>query len=209
MARFDTSIKQYRRTRTGERKLPAGNVKALSRAALALRDESEDEIIDTSRRSPGDASKALRRVMENRRRSVSGITSMPPSTNTQTIRIQSISHADGSHRDRERNFRRQGYASSSNTAYSASKPSTVTDLDNDAEMCDSPSTVANGNESTRCVCQRREREGDEFMIQWYVFASTSTRFPLQFSFDFLKSCLIHSQSSPDLTMTSSHISAMK
>lgn len=209
MARFDTSIKQYPRLRTGERKLSAGNVKALSRAALALNDESDDEIIDTSRRSPGDASKALRRVMDNRRRSVSGITSMPPSTNTQTIRIQFTSHVAGSHRDRERHHRRQSYASSSNTAYSASTPSTVTDLDNDVEMCDTPSTVASGNESTRCVCQRREREGDEFKIQWYVFVSTSTPFHLHFGFDLLQPRLIHSQSLYHLTMTSSRISAMR
>lgn len=209
MARFDSSIKQYPRPKTGERKLSAGNVKAVSRAALALNDESDDEIIDTSRRSPGDASKALRRVMENRRRSVSGITSMPPSTNTQTIRIQSTSHVAGSHRDRERHYRRQSYASSSNTAYSASTPSTVTELDNDAEMCDTPSTVASGNESTRCVCQRREREGDEFMIQWYVFASTSTRFHPHFGFDLLQPRLIHSQPLYHLNMTSSRISAMR
>ena len=176
MARFDTSIKHYPRPRTGERKLLAGNVKALSRAALALDDESDDEVIDTARRSPGDASKALRRVMENRRRSVSGITSMPPSTNTQTIRIQSTSHGTGSHRDRdgdrERHYRRQSYVSSINTACSASTPSTVTDLDDDVEMCNTPSSAASlaasGRESTRCVCARREREGDEFMIQWYV-----------------------------------------
>lgn len=172
MARFDTSIKQYPRPRTAERKLSAGNVKALTRAALALNDESDDEIVDTSQRSPGDASKALRRVMENRRRSVSGITSMPPSTNTQTIRIQSTSHVVGGHRDRERHYRRQSYASSSNTAYSPSTPSTVTDLDNDVDMCDTPSTVASGNASTRCVCQRRGRVVDEFMIQWYISAST-------------------------------------
>lgn len=206
MARFDTSTKQYPRPRTGERKLSAGNVKALSRDALALNDEIDDEIIDTSRRSPGDASNALRRVMENRRRSVSGITSMPPATNTQTIRIQSTSHVAGSHRDRERHYRRQSYASSSNTAYSASTPSTATDLDNDVDMCDTPSTVASGNESTRCVCQRREREGDEFMIQWYVFAFTSTRFHLHFSFDLLQSRLIHSQS---LSHHDSRISVMR
>ena len=172
MARFDTSIKHYPRPRTGERKLSAGNVKALSRAALALNDESDDEVIDTARRSPGDASKALRRVMENRRRSVSGITSMPPSTNTQTIRIQPTSHVAGSHRDRERHYRRQSYVSSSNTAYSASTPSTVTDLDDDIEMYDTPSSAASlpasGGESTRCVCAGSERAGDEFMIQWYV-----------------------------------------
>lgn len=173
MARFDTSIKHYPRPRTGERKLSAGNVKPLSRAALALNDESDDEVIDTARQSSGDASKALRRAIENRRRSVSGITSMPPSTNTQTIRIQSTSHVAGSHRDRERHYRRQSYVSSSNTAYSASTPSTVADLDDDVEMCDTPSSAASlaasGGESTRCVCSRREREGDEFMIQWYVF----------------------------------------
>ena len=172
MARFDTSIKHYSRPRTGERKLSAGNVKALSRAALALKDESDDEVIDTARRSPGDASKALRRVMENRRRSVSGITSMPPLNNTQTIRIQSTSYVAGSHRDRERHYRRQSYVSSINTACSASTPSTVTDLDDDVEMCNTPSSAASlaasGGESTRCVCARREREGDEFMIQWYV-----------------------------------------
>lgn len=165
MARFDTRIKAYPSVVSGGRKLSPGNVKALSKAAINLGEESDDEVIDTARRS-GDASKALRRVMESRRRSVSGIRSMPPASNVSTIRISSAKR--NSNPDRGRHHRRQSYASS-NTAYSASTPSTVTDLDMDVEMCDSPSTVA--SESTRCVCHRKEKSDDEFMIQWYVCVS--------------------------------------
>lgn len=174
MARFDTQVKQYPRVVSGGRKLSPGNVKALSKAALGFDEASDEEVIDTARRS-GDASKALRRVMENRRRSVSGITSMPPTSNVSTIRISSR-HRNSS-RDGDRHHRRQSYASSSNTVYSASTPSTGTDLDMDVEMCNTPSTVASEStrECTRCVCHRKEKSDDEFMIQWYVSQRLSNK----------------------------------
>ena len=112
----------------------------------------------------GDAAKALRKVMENRRRSASGITSMPPSSNVSTIRISS-SHRNGG-QDRDRHNRRQSYAASA--TYSASTPSTVTDFDGDLEMLGAATSSTVESQGTRCVCHRKEKMDDEFMIQWYV-----------------------------------------
>ncbi len=154
MARFDTQ-QQYPRRPTSNKG---------SGGALLQSPESSDgdmTIIDSATRSSGDAARALRRVMESRRRSISGITALPPSSQTQTIRI----HSAGVGGDREGRCRRQSYSN-----VSASTPSTVTDgdlADLDIEMCDTPSVGSSDSGETRCVCNRKESEG-EFMIQWYV-----------------------------------------
>lgn len=119
-------------------------------------------------RETGDATRALKRVVENRRKSISGLTAMPPSDQGATIRIQSSRDRE---RERERLYRRRSYgagsAPSSNFSASPNYGMEDDDTDIDTDMVDTPATER--SEATRCVCSRKERAGDEFMVLWYVF----------------------------------------
>lgn len=135
LARFETSARDMRRHSKS-----ASNSYSESSSQHSMMDdvESEAETVMEEDDGSGDATEALRKVMENRKKE-------------QRKQRDPRHHHYASDR---RGSRYTGYASSSNLS-----PTTVTDPEGVT-----PSSTRSG--TTRCVCGKQESEG--FMIQWYT-----------------------------------------
>ena len=133
LARFETSTRDSRRHSTSASNSYSGSS---SQQSLVDGVESEAETVMEEDDGSGDATRALRKVMENRKK--------------EKMRQRNPRH----HRyasDSRGNYY-MGYASSSNLS-----PTTVTDPEGAT-----PSSTRSG--TTRCVCGKQESEG--LMIQW-------------------------------------------
>lgn len=134
LARFETSARDSRRHST-----TASTSYSETSSQHSLMDgvESEGETIMEEDDGSGDATRALRKVMENRKKE------QMKQRNPRHHRYSSDIRGSSQY---------MGYASSSNLS-----PTTVTDPDGAT-----PSSTRSG--TTRCVCGKQESEG--FMIQW-------------------------------------------
>lgn len=134
LARFETSARDVRRHSTS-----ASNSYSESSSQHSLMDgvESEAETVMEEDDGSGDATRALKKVMENRKKE------QMKQRNPRHHRYSSDTRGSSQY---------IGYASSSNLS-----PTTVTDPEGAT-----PSSTRSG--STRCVCGKQESEG--FMIQW-------------------------------------------
>ena len=134
LARFETSARDVRRHSTS-----ASNSYSESSSQHSGMDsvESEAETVIGEDDGSGDATRALRKVMENRKKE------QMKQRNPRHHRYSSDTRSSSQY---------MGYASSSNMS-----PTTVTDPDGAT-----PSSTRSG--TTRCVCGKQESEG--FMIQW-------------------------------------------
>jgi hypothetical protein len=138
LARFETSARDVRRHSTS-----ASNSYSESSSQQSIVDgvESEAETVMEEDDGSGDATRALRKVMETRKKE-------------QTMKQRKPRHHRYSS-DTRGGSQYIGYASSSNL--SPTTGSTVTDPDGAT-----PSSTRSG--TTRCVCGKQE--GESFMIQW-------------------------------------------
>ena len=134
LARFETSNRDVRRHSTS-----ASNSYSESSSQQSMVDgvESEAETVVEEDDESGDATRALRKVMENRKKE------QMKQRNPRHHRYASDIRGSSQY---------IGYASSSNLS-----PTTVTDPEGAT-----PSSTRSG--TTRCVCGKQESEG--FMIQW-------------------------------------------
>jgi hypothetical protein len=134
LARFETSAHDVRRHSTS-----ASNSYSESSSQQSLMDgeESEAETVMEEDGGSGDATRALRKVMENRKKD------QMKQRNPRHHRYSSNTRGGSQY---------MGYASSSNLS-----PTTVTDPEGAT-----PSSTRSG--TTRCVCGKQESEG--LMIQW-------------------------------------------
>lgn len=139
LARFETS----NRTLNARRHSSSGYSQSESSSQQSLHhDESEAETVMDDDEGLGDATRELRKVMEDRKKS-------------QMTKVRNPQHHRYSSNNPRRSSQYASFGSSTNIS-----PTTITDPDGTT-----PSSSRSG--ATRCVCNNPDSEG--FMIQWYVF----------------------------------------
>jgi hypothetical protein len=157
LGHFDTSRKSVegRRHSTEEPQRSISASGAFSRNAQPDEQESEAETVMDDYDGSGDATTALRKVMESRKQgAMQQGSSQHHFHSNNTNRRTSASHTT------PRKNNQQYYNSTSSTNLS---PTTVSDPDLATPSTDRESSRS---DSTRCICNNRD--GDGFMIQWYV-----------------------------------------